>query len=61
MNPNYIFITTSDDPSPELAKRLEDTVRQAVPQVKEVLFTRTSCTVTSHCGSGTMGVLFLEA
>lgn len=61
VNPNYIFITTSDDPSPELAKRLEDTVRQAVPQVKEVLFTRTSCTVTSHCGSGTMGVLFLEA
>lgn len=61
VNPNYIFITTSDDPSPELAKRLEDTVRQAVPQVKEVLFTRTSCTVTSHCGSGTVGVLFLEA
>ncbi len=61
VNPNYIFITTSDDPSPELAKRLEDTVRQAVPQVKEILFTRTSCTVTSHCGSGTMGVLFLEA
>lgn len=61
VRPEYIFVTTSDDPSPELAQRLEGAVRQAVPQVKEVLFTRTSCTVTSHCGSGTMGVLFLEA
>ncbi len=61
VNPNYIFITTSDDPSPELAQRLEGAVRKAVPQVKEVFFTRTGCTVTSHCGSGTMGVLFLEA
>ena len=60
VDPNYIFITTSNQPSPELAQQLENTVRAAVPDVKEVLFTRTGCTVTSHCGPGTLGVLFLE-
>lgn len=60
VDPNYIFITTSNQPSPELAQQLENTVCAAVPDVKEVLFTRTGCTVTSHCGPGTLGVLFLE-
>ena len=60
VDPARIFVTTSNAPSPELAQRLEDTVRKAVPDVQEVLFTRTGCTVTSHCGPGTMGVLFLE-
>ncbi|MCI5499279.1 MAG: DegV family protein [Clostridiales bacterium] len=58
--PDYIFITTSVDPGPELTKHLEEVVRAAVPEVKEVLFTRDGCTVVSYCGPGTLGVLFLE-
>lgn len=61
IDPTYFFITTSSAPSPELAQRLEAAVRKAVPGVQEVFFTRTGCTVTSHCGPGTMGVLFVEA
>lgn len=61
IDPTYFFITTSSAPSPELAQRLEDAVRKAVPGVQEIFFTRTGCTVTSHCGPGTMGVLFVEA
>lgn len=61
IDPTYFFITTSSPPSPELAQRLEDAVRKAVPGVQEIFFTRTGCTVTSHCGPGTMGVLFVEA
>lgn len=60
VDPTRIFVTTSSAPTPEQAQRLESAVRQAVPEVQEVLFTRTGCTVTSHCGPGTMGVLFLE-
>ncbi len=60
VDPSYIFITTSSAPTPEQAERLESAVRKAVPEVKEIFFTRTGCTVTSHCGPGTMGVLFVE-
>ena len=44
----------------------EDLVAQAVEQVKqtqsfrEVLLTRAGCTVSSHCGPGTIGVLFVR-
>ncbi len=61
IDPTYFFITTSSAPSSELAQRLEAAVRKAVPGVQEIFFTRTGCTVTSHCGPGTMGVLFVEA
>lgn len=44
----------------------EDLLKQAVEQVKqmlpfrEVLLTRAGCTVSSHCGPGTIGVLFVR-
>ncbi|MDY3015204.1 MAG: DegV family protein [Evtepia sp.] len=57
--PDYIFITTSVELEPDMKERLEALVRRLTP-VKEVIFTRTGCTVTSHCGPGTLGVLFLE-
>lgn len=60
VDPAHVFVTTSSAPTPQQAQRLEEAVRQAVPAVQEILFTRTGCTVTSHCGPGTMGVLFLE-
>lgn len=60
IDPNYIFITTANELDPTMKKKLEDLIR-SLTTVKEVFFTRTGCTVTSHCGPGTLGVLFLEA
>ena len=51
-----IFITDSgiDDGIREV---VEKTVRELVP-FDEVVFTRAGCTVSSHCGPGTLGILF---
>ena len=33
---------------------------RSITPIKEIFYTRTGCTVTSHCGPGTLGALFLE-
>ena len=44
----------------------EEVVKQVVEQVKatgifkEVFLTRAGCTVSSHCGADTLGVLFIR-
>ena len=38
---------------------LEALVRELIP-VKEIHHTTAGCTVSSHCGPGTLGVLFLR-
>ena len=40
-------------------KRLVDMVREAVPGA-EVHSAKAGCTITSHCGPKTLGVLFLK-
>jgi fatty acid-binding protein DegV len=60
LDPHCIFITTSNELSAEEKEKFTALVRSLV-QVDEVFFTRTGCTVTSHCGPGTLGILFLEA
>ena len=60
VDPNFIFVTTSLDLSPEVRDTLEKLVRRIVPDLKELVFGRVGCTVTSHCGPGTLGLLFLE-
>ena len=51
-----IFITDSgiDEECRAIA---EKTVRELVP-FEEVIHTRAGCTVSSHCGPGTLGILF---
>ena len=51
-----IFITDSgvDD---AIRDTVEETVRSLLP-FKEVIRTRAGCTVSSHCGPGTLGILF---
>ena len=51
-----IFITDSgiDD---EIRETVEKTVRELVP-FEEIIHTRAGCTVSSHCGPGTLGILF---
>ena len=51
-----IFITDSgvDEACRDVAERV---VRELAP-FEEVIHTRAGCTVSSHCGPGTLGVLF---
>lgn len=51
-----IFITDSGVEE-ELRALVEKTVRELAP-FEEVIHTRAGCTVSSHCGPGTLGILF---
>lgn len=51
-----IFITDSGIEE-GIREVVEETVRALVP-FEEVVFTRAGCTVSSHCGPGTLGILF---
>lgn len=52
-----VFITHSGT-----SQEIIDTVQQAVEELvdfKEILITRAGCTISSHCGPNTLGVLFM--
>ena len=53
-----VFITHSGV-SPEIVQMAVETVRSLQP-FEEICVTRAGCTVSSHCGPGTLGVLFIE-
>ena len=59
IRPDYFFVTTSNALTPEQEKNLSALIRNIAP-IQEIFYTRTGCTVTSHCGPGTLGILFLE-
>jgi DegV family protein with EDD domain len=59
IRPNHIFVTDSGEVPEETVAELMDLVRQAVPGA-EVHNTKAGCTVTSHCGPKTLGVLFIR-
>ena len=59
IRPNHIFITDSGEVPEETVNELMDLVRQTVPGA-EVHNTKAGCTVTSHCGPKTLGVLFIR-
>ena len=53
-----VFITHSGV-SPEIVQMAVETVRSLQP-FEEICVTRAGCTVSSHCGPGTIGVLFIR-
>ena len=53
-----IFITDSGV-SDEIYEKVKQTVLQCLP-FAEVLRARAGCTISSHCGPGTLGILFFE-
>lgn len=55
----YAFITHSGEVEPDTLEALVALVRECAP-FKEVFITQAGCTVSSHCGPGTLGVLFLR-
>ena len=53
-----VFITHSG-----IDQAIIDMVRQTIEQLvnfKETYITRAGCTISSHCGPNTLGVLFLQ-
>ena len=53
-----VFITHSGLPE-EMVQKAVETVQQ-LPPVDEICVTRAGCTVSSHCGPGTIGVLYIR-
>lgn len=56
---DWAFITHSGEVSEDTLRQLTELVRELAP-FKEVFITQAGCTVSSHCGPGTLGVLFLR-
>ena len=59
IRPGHIFITESGEIAPEILDELEALVKE-LSGCREVHHTLAGCTVSSHCGPGTLGVLFME-
>lgn len=55
----HVFLTHSGEVSDELLAALMDTVRELVPGAQLHLSTA-GCTIASHCGPKTLGVLFIR-
>ncbi|MBR1482263.1 MAG: DegV family protein [Ruminococcus sp.] len=54
-----VFITHTRC-SEEVVEQVRETILQLAPDFQEILETTAGCTVTSHCGPGTLGVLFIR-
>ena len=59
IRPEHIFITESGEIAPEVIEELTELVYE-LSGCREVHHTLAGCTVSSHCGPGTLGVLFIE-
>jgi len=53
-----VFVTHAGC-DPEIVKAVAEAVKNTLP-FKEVLVTRAGCTVSSHCGANTLGILFIR-
>lgn len=56
---NRIFITHTGCKT-EVVERIKEKINKIAPDFKEVIETRAGCTVTTHCGPNTLGVLFIR-
>ena len=59
IRPNHIFVTDSGEVPEETLSGLTDMLSEAVPEA-EIHRVKAGCTVTSHCGPKTFGVLFIR-
>lgn len=59
IDPHRIFVTHSGCPQEEL-DYLTNKIREAIPEVEDLLVTRAGCTISSHCGPKTVGILYIE-
>jgi len=59
VRPNHVFVYDSGEIPEEMIRELTDIVREAVPGA-EVHNSKAGCTVTSHCGPQTVGLMFIN-
>ena len=59
VRPGHIFITESGEVEPAVAERMCK-LAQELSGCREVHHTLAGCTVSTHCGPKTLGVLFIE-
>ena len=59
VRPGHVFITESGEVEPETIAELTQLVRSATG-CREIHHTMAGCTVSTHCGPKTLGVLFIE-
>ena len=59
IRPGHVFITESGEIEPRIVEDLMALTKE-LSGCREVHHTRAGCTVSSHCGPGTLGVLFIE-
>ena len=59
IRPGHVFLTDSGEIEPEVLNELEDLIR-SLTGCRELHRTMAGCTVSTHCGPRTLGVLFLE-
>ena len=59
VRPGHIFITESGEIDPEVAERMCRLAKE-LSGCREVHHTLAGCTVSTHCGPKTLGVLFIE-
>ncbi len=53
-----VFVTHSGMDDPAIIDRVVERIRELQP-FREIFVTQASCTISSHCGPNTLGVLFL--
>lgn len=59
IRPGHVFITESGEIEPAVLTELEAVIRECC-DAKEIHHTFAGCTVSSHCGPKTLGVLFID-
>ena len=59
IRPGHVFVTDSGEVPDEILDELMTMARKAVPGA-EIHNTKAGCTVTSHCGPKTLGILFIR-
>ena len=59
VRPGHVFLTDSGEVSEDTIEELAELVR-SITEAREIHHTTAGCTVSSHCGPKTLGVLFIE-
>ena len=59
VRPGHVFITDSGEVAESTVEELCSLVRELIP-VEEIHHTLAGCTISTHCGPKTLGILFIE-
>lgn len=59
VRPGHVFVTESGEVDEAVLEELYEIIRETIP-VQEIHHTLAGCTVSTHCGPKTLGILFLE-